>query len=565
MTSSDINQEADNDGDDWTWTREVVVNGELVNISEVGESLEWIGNAPRYGEMDQGFWFEVKYDADGNVRKVEALNAKLINADIEDGFIDEVVDVEDAVEAKDTVVLADTDTVEKLTFKNGTLYTDRNATEGFSVSPDVKVVLALAGKNGDGAGKDWFDDVSDGYTGYSGLEKALRDMNSQGTFKAGTVEVSAILENDVATSIVINDKNAPSTGVQNPSIAEGEFAPAMWNGTEIELRYYQTPMTDSEIKAAISEILDGEPVERLNKYMGYVVMENGDMYKVDFDQIEVVAIKLDGEIVAYKDKGVSGINSVISGLEEDTLISNGLVTADYTHKADADGKITVKSTLNNDLDLYTVYQVTDNTSGTQASMKLDDGKTDVDTGDYVAAGETVVVTFKAAGDYQIEVGNDVIDAIDATTTDSYEVEVTGTITIKDVSNYQTANEISSVVDSVIADGDTKSATNATIKRSGDVLNVEIANGYDITDVSGTGLMTLAGTLIANGNTITVEFANGEKQVIDTKAVATPADVKNQLVAAIDRNGIPTEVTITVTNDASSDYVDYTVNIFEAEA
>ena len=76
---------------------------------------------------------------------------------------------------------------------------------------------------------------------------------------------------------------------------------------------------------------------------------------------------------------------------------------------------------------------------------------------------------------------------------------------------------------------------------------------------------MAGTLIAKGNTITVEFANGEKQVIDTKAVATPADVKNQLVAAIDRNGIPTEVTITVTNDASSDYVDYTVNIFKAEA
>ena len=565
VTSDEINREADNDGDDWTWTREVVINGEIVEISEVGETLDLIGAAATKGNMEQGQWYEVKFDADGNVRKVEALNAKLINSDIKDGFIDEVVDVEDAVEAKDTVVLADTKNVEKLTFKNGTLYTDRNATEGFSVSPDVKVVLALAGKDGNGAGKDWFDDVSDGYTGYSGLEKALRDMNSQGAFKAGTVEVSAILEDDVATSIVINDKNAPSTGVQNPSIAEGEFAPAMWNGTEIELRYYQTPMTDSEIKAAISEILDGEPVERLNKYMGYVVMENGDMYPVNFTQIEVVAIKLDGEIVAYKDKGVSGINAVISGLEKNTLISNGLVTASYTHKADANGKITVKSTLNSDLDLYTVYQVTDSTSGTQASMKLDDGKTGVTTGNYVAAGETVVVTFKAAGDYQIEVGNDVIDAIDATTTDSYEVEVTGTITIKDVSNYQTANEISSVVDSVIADGDTKSATNATIKRSGDVLNVEIANGHDITDVSDTGLMTLAGTLIAKGNTITVEFANGEKQVIDTKAVATPADVKNQLVAAIDRNGIPTEVTITVTNDASSDYVDYTVNIFKAEA
>ena len=444
VTSSDINQEADNDGDDWTWTREVVVNGELVNISEVGESLEWIGNAPRYGEMDQGFWFEVKYDADGNVRKVEALNTKLTNSDIKDGFIDEVVDVEDAVEAKDTVVLADTTTVEKLTFKNGTLYTDRNATEGFSVSPDVKVVLALADKNGND-----FDEVSDGYTGYSGLEKALRDMNSQGTFKAGTVEVSAILENDVATSIVINDKNAPSTGVQNPSIAEGEFAPAMWNGTEIELRYYQTPMSDSEIKDAISEILDGEPVERLNKYMGYVVMENGDMYKVNFDQIEVVAIKLDGEIVAYKDKGVSGIDSVISGLEKNTLISNGLVTASNTHKADANGKITVKSTLNSDLDLYTVYQV--NGIDTVDDAELTDGTTVGDT-NYVAEGETLVLTLKDGYSYTIQVGDDV-DYIDYDDSRTYEVKVTDAVTITS-DEVTVANDSDALNDALVAGKET---------------------------------------------------------------------------------------------------------------
>ena len=193
VTSDEINREADNDGDDWTWTREVVINGEIVEISEVGETLDLIGAAATKGNMEQGQWYEVKFDADGNVRKVEALDTKLTNPDIEDGFIDKVVNVENAVEAKDTVVLADTTTVEKLTFKNGTLYTDRSATEGFSVSPDVKVVLALADKNGND-----FDEVSDGYTGYSGLEKALRDMNSQGVFAKGSVEVSAILENDVA-------------------------------------------------------------------------------------------------------------------------------------------------------------------------------------------------------------------------------------------------------------------------------------------------------------------------------------------------------------------------------
>lgn len=35
-----MNREAYDDETEWTWTREVVVNGELVEISEVGDSLE---------------------------------------------------------------------------------------------------------------------------------------------------------------------------------------------------------------------------------------------------------------------------------------------------------------------------------------------------------------------------------------------------------------------------------------------------------------------------------------------------------------------------------------------
>ena len=417
VSSSNINREADNDGDDWTWTREVVVNGEIVEISEVGESLELIGKEASNGNMIQGNWYEVKYDADGNVRRVEPLASKLAT-DVNDGFINEVEDVEKALEAEDTVLLADTKTVEKLTFKNGTLYTDRDASKGFSVSPDVKVVLALAGKDGNGAGKDWFDEVSDGYTGYSGLEKALRDMNSQGVFAKTSVEVSAILEDNRATSIIINDKNAPETGVNNPDIAEGEYAPAMWNGTEIELRYYQTPMSDSEIKDAISEILDGEPVERLNKYMGYVVMENGDMYKVDFDQIEVFAINVDGTTVKYVDENSS--NVAITGLTNgDTYLVDGYV------KTVSGGEITIAGPVTKDYDVETAYQVNGITNVDDA--ELSDG-TDVTDGDYVVEGETLVLDLKDDYDYTIQVGSDV-DYIDYDDSRTYKVEVTGTVTI----------------------------------------------------------------------------------------------------------------------------------------
>ena len=92
--------------------------------------------------------------------------------------------------------------------------------------------------------------------------------------------------------------------MSNPTVPEGEFLPASWDSKnrEVKLRYYKDEMTDSEIKAAIEDLL-GAPVDRLNKFMGYVTLENGDMYRVNFTQIEVVAISIDGEVVSYPDKG----------------------------------------------------------------------------------------------------------------------------------------------------------------------------------------------------------------------------------------------------------------------
>ena len=501
VTSSNVNREAYDSETEWTWTREVVVNGEIVEISEVGDSLEWIGNASKkQGEMAQGEWFEVKYDADGNVRKVEAIDF----SKAADKFVDKVENVEDAVEDFDTVLLSDTTTVEKLTFKNGTLYTDRSATKGFSVSPDVKIVLALADKKGAE-----FDDVDDSYTGYTGLEKALRDMNSQGTFGTGVVEVSAILDNGVATSIVINDTAKAGSDVSNPSVPEGEFPPASWDSKnrEVKLRYYKDEMTDSEIKAAIEDLL-GSPVDRLNKFMGYVTLENGDMYSVDFTQIEVVAIDLDGETVAYKDAGVSGIDTEISGLKAGTLVSNGLVTSKNTHTADKNGKITVKSTLYRDLDLYTVYQVIDKTSGAIDKMELKD-ETPVSTKNYVAEGETLVVTVKAGYSCTISVDGDeeYIEFSDEAQT--VEVEVTGTVEF-------TADEMTVVEDSK-ALNDAIAAGKETIVLGDGEYQLDTTITSDVTIIgNGKSVMKYSAAnvgaesaLCANGCTVTVSDVNFE--------------------------------------------------------
>ena len=550
VTSSNVNREAYDAETEWTWTREVVVNGELVEISEVGDSLEWIGNASKkQGEMAQGEWFEVKYDADGNVRKVEAINFKTAD----DKFVDKVVDVEDAVEDFDTVLLSDTTTVEKLTFKNGTLYTDRSATKGFSVSPEVKVVLALADKNGNE-----FDDVDDSYTGYTGLEKALRDMNSQGTFGTGVVEVSAILDNGVATSIVINDTAKAGSDVKNPVVAEGEFLPASWNSTakEIELRYYEKPMSDSEIKAAIEDLL-GAPVDRLNKYMNYVTLENGDMYPVDFEQIEVVAISIDGEVVAYPDKtSTAKLTGIPAGSYFDiNENSDGFISGSSSGllKVTSNGKATVSNT-SKDREFVTAYELELNSiSGVTA--KVNDKS--VSDGDYIADGEVVELTFANAGDYTVNG-----ELVRAAANDTYEVEATEAIEVKSVSNYMTADDIADEVAKY--DPDAKNPTGVEIDVNGTTLNVVLDKTVtDITDrsqVKDTGLVDLATGLIAKGNSIRVTFENDDSMALTSSNINTMIASLAANVGTLPMGDRTTEVTVVVTNNASSESMEYTVII-----
>ena len=550
VTSSNVNREAYDAETEWTWTREVVVNGELVEISEVGDSLEWIGNASKkQGEMAQGEWFEVKYDADGNVRKVEAINFKTAD----DKFVDKVVDVEDAVEDFDTVLLSDTTTVEKLTFKNGTLYTDRSATKGFSVSPEVKVVLALADKNG----KE-FDDVDDSYTGYTGLEKALRDMNSQGTFGTGVVEVSAILDNGVATSIVINDTAKAGSDVKNPVVAEGEFLPASWNSTakEIELRYYEKPMSDSEIKAAIEDLL-GAPVDRLNKYMNYVTLENGDMYPVDFEQIEVVAISIDGEVVAYPDKtSTAKLTGIPAGSYFDiNENSDGFISGSSSGllKVTSNGKATVSNT-SKDREFVTAYELELNSiSGVTA--KVNDKS--VSDGDYIADGEVVELTFANPGDYTVNG-----ELVRAAANDTYEVEATEAIEVKSVSNYMTADDIADEVAKY--DPDAKNPTGVEIDVNGTTLNVVLDKTVnDITDrdqVKDTGLIDLATGLIAKGNSIRVTFENDDSMALTSSNINTMIASLAANVGTLPMGDRTTEVTVVVTNNESSESMEYTVII-----
>ena len=215
-----VREDYDSTSEEWTWTREVVIDGEITEITYVGDRLSVIkpgdGDGDTDDEMDQGYWYKVSYYADGTVKGVESLMTEFGDTTTDtDRYISDVVSIEDSFDAYngDTLVLWDARTdlnssnsshgtnVNYLHFENGSLYTVQNYTTGFSVHPDVKVVVA----NADGKSKA-FATVEDGYTGYDGLEDALDDLN--GNFQG---DISAIFEGGVATSIIINC-TAPDKG-----------------------------------------------------------------------------------------------------------------------------------------------------------------------------------------------------------------------------------------------------------------------------------------------------------------------------------------------------------------
>ena len=204
VTSTSVSQEAyDKTTKEYTWSREVVIDGQLTEITYKGDTIDVIGVGDGFGrtdnEMDAGYWYKVTYYADGTVKNTVALRDTIDNAAVlNDEYVGNIKDIEAAVHDADKDVVLYSGwyggTGNSLKYENGSLYVINSDKTGFSVSPDVRVVLA----NTDGLGNRW-DEVDDTYTGYTGLESAIRDLNYN--FQG---RVSAILEGGVATSIILD-------------------------------------------------------------------------------------------------------------------------------------------------------------------------------------------------------------------------------------------------------------------------------------------------------------------------------------------------------------------------
>ena len=225
----------DKTADEWTWTMKAVdAKGQEITLTEVSDSLSELKKIDT-----KGVWYQVKYDAKGNVISVEEASTALTGKK----YITAFSKIEDAIDAEDTVLLETGALKDKLTLKGSTLYGNTNGTRGVVVDDATNVVFIQKNNN---------KETTSYENGVKAVETALKNLNevSKGVYK---YEFSAIIEDGIATTIVIRDLQADDYTSSTPSgSTTGDVTLVKFDATlrTIELKKADSS-TDDDIKNAV--------------------------------------------------------------------------------------------------------------------------------------------------------------------------------------------------------------------------------------------------------------------------------------------------------------------------
>ena len=211
---SDVELESyDKNADEWSWTRKVIdAKGQEITLTEKSDSLTELVkmNNTTTDKTNRYAWYQVKYDAQGNVISVEKAAAALSGYE----RITYFSDIQNAIDAKDTVLLERGTLTNKLSLKGSTLYDNTDGTRGVAVDDETNVVFIQTNNN---------KETTSFENGVKAVENALKNLNvvsetkdSNGkTVYTYNYQFSAIIEDGIATTIVIRDQKeegyTPST------------------------------------------------------------------------------------------------------------------------------------------------------------------------------------------------------------------------------------------------------------------------------------------------------------------------------------------------------------------
>ena len=292
VNSGDVELESyDKTADEWTWTRKAIsAQGKEIELTEKGDSLSHIGPDAKNGNMDEGKWYQVKYDAKGNVVDTALASAKLTAGTEYIQYFDQIataVNNEDTVLLECGIIKAD----KVLSLKGSTLYGDTTDTRGVAVDDDTNIVFIQKNDN---------KKTTSIENGVKALENVLKNLNESDKGKKYQYEFSAMIEDGIATTVVIRDKveigytdngNVGSGKLESTALtkaADGKLT-ASWVddgktyvGKKVNVTFYQVIDGKSYEKETVAQIVGAGTDHATTSTVS--INETGDYYAV----IEVV-------------------------------------------------------------------------------------------------------------------------------------------------------------------------------------------------------------------------------------------------------------------------------------
>ena len=434
---------------------------------------------------------------------------------------------------------------------------------GYTMADKYTITLVTVGEDPDGNGKTAADLNKDKKADYEvstvtakELADTLKGYAISYTFQGKTTDTNGSVIEELY--VTVQEATATTTpgggsGVIGTNDSGDE---AKWVDGKVQLFYYGSPMTTDEIRTAIGNLF-GYAVTNYNGVLGSATLSTGDVVSVNTTQHRQFAVKVEGTTVDF----VTATDVASLGTDKTDKVPAGT----YLKEKDAPTStpITVSSgtpyapNATTDINLIPAYKVTLNSVATAGT---------VSDGNYVQKGTEITLTFTNAGYYKIENGT-AANTVKVEASGTQKVTVAGAVTVTELKNYASADDMTTAIKTGLTnagytEGTPKSVTNGTVTWNGTTISIEVANGSTIDKVSGTGLVTLAGTMIASGNTGKLTFADGTVVNLNANNIASAKDL---LTGALATNTLPTSVTVVATNTASGASVTYTVAISQATA
>ena len=379
VTSKSVTRESyDTEKDEWTWSREVVANGEITEITETGDSLGYLDTMEKYN------WYKVRYKGDGTVKDVQLAVDALAHvngtetptaASGSDEYEGNIKHLDKTINAgKDTILYEASgytkespnlsgiavgtngyapfkDQAGKPHLTGSTFFVSNDDSTGFHVDTNVKTVFIQTNDN---------KETIDTFTGKDDLEDAVSDLNEARDGKYD-YEVSAVLNSGSAQVVIIRDLNESDgktiEGGNKPDgssdVSKKAIAVYDSNGDKVTFICAGGTLTTKEktdlIKALAADEL-GVPEDELSvKKVGSVwniVTEDGDEYAWNEQTaVEQGGVPNDKNVWDQVDEAMDGeddedtlrILQELKDLAESGMLSSGAVatptsatTADLT-------------------------------------------------------------------------------------------------------------------------------------------------------------------------------------------------------------------------------------------